>query len=88
MLVIDPKDLAAAHDARPLSGTLEERAHARNDLPVLGPERRPPFFHQIAPSLDPDIGGCLATPKTLAVARACAEMLGWHRCVYREPHPY
>src|SRR5258707_1492053 len=33
---------------------LEERAHAGNDLPVLlGPERRPPFFHQIAPSLDP-----------------------------------
>jgi hypothetical protein len=43
---------------------LEERAHARNDLPVLlGPERRPPFFHQIAPSLDPDIGGGLATPE-------------------------
>ena len=43
---------------------LEERAHARNDLPVLlGPERRPPFFHQIAPSLDPDIGRFLASPE-------------------------
>ncbi len=43
---------------------LEEQAHAGNDLPVLlGPERRSPFFHQVAPSLDPDIGGCLAPPE-------------------------
>jgi len=30
---------------------------------LLGPERRPPFFHQIAPMLDPDIGGRLAPPE-------------------------
>src|SRR5258708_18699421 len=43
---------------------LEKRAHAGNDLPVLlGPERRLPLSYHIAPSLDPDIGGCLAPPE-------------------------
>jgi hypothetical protein len=30
---------------------------------LLGPERWLPFFHQIAPSLDPDIGGRLTPPE-------------------------
>jgi hypothetical protein len=58
-LVAAADELLAACVGLPLDcAALKEWAHARNDLPVLlGPERRLPLSHQIATSLDPDIGG-------------------------------